>query len=115
VFETLAEEVRIAAASGQAVVADATFMSPKHRTMVEDAARRAGVPFHGFWLQAPLGALEQRVTARTGDASDATVAVLRAAAPNDPGPLDWTPVDGSDAMKALAEVRNLLPIAPEPC
>lgn len=115
VFERLAEDVQVAAESGQAVVADATFMNPQHRTMVADAARRAGVPFHGFWLQAPLNALKQRVTARTHDASDATVAVLLAAAPNDPGPLDWMPADASDAVKALEGVRNSLPAAPEPC
>ncbi|MEI7714127.1 MAG: hypothetical protein WCI94_22015, partial [Rhodospirillales bacterium] len=59
--------------------------------------------------------LKQRVTARTHDASDATVAVLLAAAPNDPGPLDWMPADASDAVKALEGVRNSLPAAPEPC
>ena len=109
VFETLADTVTIAAEAGQAVVADATFIGQAHRTMVEQAAHRAGVKLQGFWLQAPLGLLEQRVAARTGDASDATVAVLHAAAPHDPGPLDWTAIDASDATKALAEVRNLLP------
>lgn len=115
VFETLAETVRVAAEGGQAVIADALFIAPKQRAMVKDAARRAGVPLHGFWLQAPLSELEQRVAARTGDASDATVAVLHAAAPHDPGPLDWTPVDASDATKVLAQVRNFLPSAPKPC
>ena len=115
VFETLAGDVRVAAASGQAVVADATFMSTKHRNMVEDAARQAGVAFRGFWLQAPLRALEQRVAARIGDASDATVSVLLAAAPNDPGPLDWTPVDASDAGEALDRVGKYLPAALASC
>ncbi len=115
VFEALTETVRVAAKGGQAVIADATFMDPDHRSMVKNAARQAGVPFHGFWLQASLPDLEQRVAARTGDASDATVAVLHAAAPNDPGPLDWTPIDASDATKALAQVRNFLPFVREPC
>ena len=87
-------------------------MNPAHRTMVEEAAQRACVPFQGFWLQAPLAQLEDRVAARTGDASDATVAVLHAAASNDPGPLDWTPIDASDATNALAQARKFLP--PEP-
>jgi predicted kinase len=115
VFEILAETVLVAANAGQAVVADATFMDPAHRTMVEQAAHRAGVPFRGFWLQAPLAQLEQRVSARTGDASDATVAVLHAAAPNDPGPLDWTPIDASDATNALARVRISLPRKTKMC
>ena len=112
VFQILAEAVRVAADGGQATIADATFMDPKHRTMVQDAARHASMTFHGFWLQAPLSDLEQRVATRVGDASDATVAVLHAAAPHDPGPLDWTPIDASDAMKALAQVRNFLPATP---
>ena len=112
VFRTLADIVETGAAAGQAVVADATFMDTAHRTMVEEAAQRACVPFQGFWLQAPLAQLEDRVAARTGDASDATVAVLHAAAPNDPGPLDWTPIDASDATNALAQARKFLP--PEP-
>lgn len=109
VFETLARTVEVAAAAGQAVVADATFMDIAHRSMVEQAAHRAGVAFRGFWLQAPLAALERRVAGRTADASDATVAVLHAAAPNDPGPLDWTPIDASDATNAVSQVRNFLP------
>ena len=115
VFEILADTIRAAAHGGQAVIADATFMNPTHRAMVQNAARQAGVTFHGFWLHAPLTELEQRVAARTGDASDATVAVLHAAAPHDPGPLDWTPVDASDATKALAQVRNFLPATLESC
>jgi predicted kinase len=115
VFETLAATVRLAAEGGQAVVADATFMDIEHRAMVKEAARQAGVAFQGFWLQAPLSDLEQRVAARVGDASDATVEVLHAAAPNDPGPLDWTPVDASDATNALARVRNFLPVTTQTC
>jgi uncharacterized protein len=109
VFDALAETVGVAARGGQAVIADATFMDPAHRAMVEGAAKRAGVAFHGYWLRAPVPALEQRISNRKGDASDATVAVLRAALPNDPGPLDWTPIDASDATKALDAVRNSLP------
>ena len=115
VFETLAETLEIAATAGQAVVADAMFMDPAHRTMVESAARGANVPFRGFWLQAPLAQLEQRVAARAGDASDATVAVLHAAVPHDPGPLDWTPIDASDATDSIAEARNFLPFVSKPC
>lgn len=115
VFESLAETVRVAAAGGQAVIADATFLDPAHRTMVDGAARRAGVNFRGFWLQAPIADLERRIVARIGDASDATIAVLHAAAPNDPGPLDWTPIDASDATIALDRVRNFLPPRTETC
>ena len=109
VFAALADAVRVAAESGQAVVADAMFMDPGQRAMVADAARRAGVPFQGLWLQAPLTVLEQRVAARTGDASDASVAVLRAAARNDPGPGAWAAIDATDANKAVPLARKAIP------
>ena len=40
VFAALAALVRETAAGGHAVIADATFIDPRHRTMVETAARR---------------------------------------------------------------------------
>jgi aminoglycoside phosphotransferase family enzyme/predicted kinase len=107
VLETLAEAVRCAAGAGQAVVADATFMDPAHRAMVADAARQAGVAFVGLWLQAPLAVLEQRVASRTSDASDATVAVLHAAAAHDPGPGGWTPIDATDVHASETLVLTL--------
>jgi len=109
VFETLAATLRIAAEAGQCVIADATFLSVGHRAMVRQACMAAGVPFRGFWLSAPMNTLERRVATRVGDASDATVEVLRSAAANDPGPLDWTPIDASDAASAADRIRNLLP------
>jgi aminoglycoside phosphotransferase family enzyme/predicted kinase len=100
VFRELATMAQTVAGAGHAVIADATFLSLEHRALIRQAAAGAGVPFVGFWLQAPLAALERRVTERTGDASDATVAVLRAAAPNDPGPGDWAAIDATDAATA---------------
>jgi predicted kinase len=115
VFETLADTVRIAAEDGQCVIADATFLNLDHRAMVRQACHTAGVPFRGFWLRAPMPELERRVAARVGDASDASIDVLRSAAPNDPGPLDWTLIDASDAEIAASQMRNLLPRPSEPC
>lgn len=54
----------------------------------------------GLWLQAPLPDLEARVAARTGDASDATVDVVRSAARHDPGAGDWVAIDATDATRA---------------
>ncbi len=100
VFHELAALTTIAARAGHSVIADATFLNPDHRALIEATAADAGVPFQGFWLQAALPDLERRVAARTGDASDATVAVLRSAAPHDPGAGSWTPIDASDADRA---------------
>jgi uncharacterized protein len=97
-----------AAAGGHAVIADATFMDPTHRSMIEAAARRAGVPFLGIWLTAPIAALEQRIAGRTDDASDATITVLHAAARDDPGPGDWRAVDAVDGPAARDAVMALV-------
>jgi predicted kinase len=103
--DALVEQVRVAAGSGQSVVADATFLDLAMRRRIADAAGAAGIPFVGVWLQAPMAVLEQRTTERSGDASDATVAVLRRAAANDPGAGDWVAVDATDRDEAAAAIR----------
>jgi hypothetical protein len=108
VFQELAGLVATAARGGQAVIADATFLDLVHRAMIEDAARRAGVTFAGIWLNAPLALLEERVAARRGDASDATIAVLRATAENDPGPAGWHAIDATEASRALDLAKALV-------
>ena len=61
------------------------------------------------WLHAPLALLEARVAARQGDASDATVAVLRAAWKAHPqAPGDWTAIDATDGAAALAAARDVV-------
>ena len=108
VFAELAAMVETAARGGHAVIADAMFMDPAHRRAVEAAARRAGMNFVGLWLTAPAAVLERRVAARIGDASDATVAVLRAAAPRDPGAGTWRALDASASIADLvAEVMTI--------
>ena len=62
--------------AGRAVVLDATFTEPGLRARAQRLAAACGAPFRGAWLHAPAEVLEARVAARTGDASDATVAVL---------------------------------------
>jgi predicted kinase len=81
--------------AGRAVVLDATFLRPDMRGRAQAAATAAGVPFHGLWLEAPAPVLEARVAGRTGDASDADVAVLRDQLARDPGPMDWRVLDAA--------------------
>ncbi len=84
VFAEIARQAGTAARAGHAVIADATFIDPRHRAALRDAAASAGVRFLGLWLEAPLDLLAARVAARLAapgnDASDATPAVLQAAA-----------------------------------
>jgi aminoglycoside phosphotransferase family enzyme/predicted kinase len=91
---------------GHAVALDAMFLDPRHRLKAAEIAARVGVPFQGFWLEAPMEILKSRILARRGDASDATIAVLERAAQADPGPIDWRRLDA--AGDALAAARNAL-------
>jgi aminoglycoside phosphotransferase family enzyme/predicted kinase len=109
VFAKLTGDARDAVAAGHAVVADATFLDPADRRALRDAAQGTDVRFVGLWLHAPLPVLESRVAAREGDASDATVTVLRAAHkahPQPPG--DWTLIDATDRAAALEQVQSAL-------
>ncbi|MGH7042084.1 MAG: AAA family ATPase [Acetobacteraceae bacterium] len=103
VFRVLAAATREAAAAGQAVIADATFLDPAHRRALVRAAGTAR--FVGLWLEAPLPVLEARLASRTGDASDATVAVLRASARGRRPPRDWVRIDTTEASAALVHAR----------
>ena len=104
--QALIELAAAAARTGHAVIVDATFLDPSVRRQV--AALAGATRFVGVWLSAPLAVLEERVAARTGDASDATVAVLRQAAANDPGAGDWLAIDATDAAAAAASVQRVL-------
>ena len=109
VMAALAEGVGAAVAAGHAVIADATFMDRDHRSAVQTAAGTAS--FRGVWLEAPLAVLQTRVSQRSGDASDADLAVLRRAALADPGPGDWLALDATapDALAALTHhVKNMI-------
>lgn len=107
VIADVAAGAEAAARAGYMAIADATFLDLAHRASIEAAAARAGVPFLGLWLQAPLPVLEARIAARRGDASDATVAVLHAAAGRDPGPGSWHPVEATDPLPAArAAIQN---------
>lgn len=95
VFEALFEAAAMLLAAGRAVVLDATFMRPELRDRAEATAKAAGVAFHGLWLDAPAAVLEARVAARSGDASDADVAVLRSQLTRDVGSMDWQVLDAA--------------------
>jgi uncharacterized protein len=109
VFAQLANELGQAAAGGHAVIADATFIDPAHRRMLATTAKQAAVPFRGLWLEAELDVLASRITSREGDASDATVAVLRAAAKSRTiPPRGWTRVNATNFAFALAAARKVV-------
>ena len=77
VYRRLATRAGTLLRAGRTVVCDAVHGLASERQAIERVATDLGVPFHGFWLEAPEAVLEARVAARAGDASDADVAVVR--------------------------------------
>jgi aminoglycoside phosphotransferase family enzyme/predicted kinase len=104
VYALLCERAAQALAAGHAVVADAVFADSAERASIEAVARAANVPFNGLWLEGSQTVLEARIASRHGDASDATVDVLRRQTGFDLGPMKWTRVN-ADGGAADTETR----------
>ena len=114
VYDTMRDRARTILAAGDAVIADAVYARPEERAALEAVAREAGVPFVGLWLEAPAAALEERIAERTGDASDATVAVLRRQRDYDLGTVDWHRIDAGGAPgTTLEKARSLAAARPK--
>lgn len=109
-YAVLERQVAAALAGGYAAVADAVFARPDERNRMAEVAKRAGVPFAGFWLEAPADVLEMRLARRIADASDATADVLRRQLSYDIGSLaGWTRLDaGGELAATLAAARAAL-------
>lgn len=109
VYDEMRARARICLDAGQAVIADAVHARPDERAALADLAVAAGVPFQGFWLEAPVDVLTRRLDARRDDASDADVRVLRQQLDYDLGQIGWTRlVSGGDAAATLAAARAAL-------
>ena len=54
---------------------------------------------HGVWLEAAPDVLRGRVASRTGDASDADVAVLEAQLDRDAGEIGWERLDAEAPLR----------------
>jgi aminoglycoside phosphotransferase family enzyme/predicted kinase len=114
VYARLREIAASAIAQGHSVVADATFGSAAERGRLEALARGCGVPFRGLWLEAPRAELERRLARRTGDASDAGIAVLARQCEVFETPGNWMRIDASGpAAEVAAQAgRHLRDAAP---
>ena len=81
------------------MIADAVYGQPEERRRIESVAQSASVELHAVWLDAPLAVLEQRITARRGDASDATAAVLHRQLTSIDPPDNWLKLDVGGAVE----------------
>jgi predicted kinase len=101
-YDALFATARDLLKAGHSVVLDATFQDPAVRSRAQALAKDAGVPFRPAWLDAPAEVLEARVASRTGDASDATVEVLRDQLARLGGERPWPVVDAQAPTDAAA-------------
>lgn len=76
VYERMRQIAKTALEAGHCVVLDAVFDRQMDRIPLDAIARNAGAAFDGLWLEAAPNILKSRISARTRDASDATVDVL---------------------------------------
>jgi predicted kinase len=111
VFSAMAQHAAVALGAGMSVILDGVYGEANERRSIAGAAVRAGVGFDGLWLEAPAGTVKQRVSARRGDASDATPGVLRQQLETLTAPEDWNMLD---AGRSRAEVLDAASKALEP-
>jgi predicted kinase len=69
---------------------------------------KAGVPFHGVWLEAPPEVLLSRIADRREDASDADARVLELQLAEDPGEIAWLRRSDANAPGGPAAVQRAL-------
>lgn len=93
VYETMHREAARILGTGYSVILDAVYLKPRERAACAELASSQGVPFKGYWLEAPTDILRRRVAGRRGDASDADLKVLDMQLARDPGEIDWQRVN----------------------
>jgi aminoglycoside phosphotransferase family enzyme/predicted kinase len=89
VYASMSGRAERALRAGHSVVLDAVFARPGERAAAESLARKVGVPFEGLWLDVPKEVAQARVSARRGDASDATADVVERQFGYDLGDVGW--------------------------
>lgn len=111
-YAAVEREAAAALAAGHSVIADAVFARADERAAIEAVAAKAGVPFDALWLETSPHVLEERVTRRRMNASDATAEVVRMQLAFDLGPLAWRRLDSSESEAAtLASACSALGVS----
>ncbi|MFN3744133.1 MAG: AAA family ATPase [Hyphomicrobiaceae bacterium] len=100
VYAILSDKAAAVLATGYAVIVDAVHSAPHERAAIARVAEAAHAPFVGLWLEAPDKVLKNRVTARTGDASDATAEVVARQLEYNLGDITWHRLDAAASLDA---------------
>ena len=114
VYETAIGRAVTAVKAGHASIVDGVFARADERAAVAEAARAAGVPFLGLWLDAPPGVLIERAQSRVADASDADAEVVRAQLARGVGTVSWARLDAARGPADVLETARALLTAHAP-
>ena len=110
VYKEMRRQAKQALLAGYPVVLDALFYSPNERKKAKDLAKKMGVSFDGFWMEAPLMTRVRRVKERKNNPSDMKdEADLLDQLSQDVGDVDWRYIYTSGAKEeTLNKVRSFL-------
>jgi predicted kinase len=109
VYAAVTERCGRVLGGGYTAIADAVFGRPAQWNAIRRCAQRMAVPFVGVWLDAPREVLVQRVTARTGDISDADAGVVARQVADTTPPANWVRVNAASSLDSVVgEVRALV-------
>lgn len=89
VYRAMLARAELALTAGHPVIVDAVFGKRQEQAAVRQVADRTGATFHPTWLTLDPDIQQARVANRTGDASDATPAILDAQRATLDVPTDW--------------------------
>ena len=106
VYRRLGEVAGLILGTGHSVIVDAVFGHAHERAQIRDVARDASAPFCGLWLTATLDTIAHRIASRTGDVSDATVAIAQKQLATVTGPDTWRRVSAEGRLDEVLVVAN---------
>ena len=106
--------------AGHSVILDAMHAKPEERDAAEAVAEETSCTFQGLWLDLDAQTMKARVSARQGDASDATAEVVERQLSYDLGKIAWTRVSAAGAIQQVADqaamrlgITSINPAAPQ--
>jgi uncharacterized protein len=109
VYAALVEKAGRVLDAGHAAIVDAVYARPEERAALRRAAETRDVRLRGLFLTADMATRATRVGVRSGDASDATEAVVLAQEGYELGANDWTLIDASGTPeRTLAQAREVV-------
>lgn len=103
VYEKMTALAAAVIGAGHTAIVDAVFAREDERQAIAAIAQKQGTPFQGIWLDAPAEILKARVSARRGDASDATTDVVDRQAKMVRGTLDWQQVEATGDLGSVVQ------------